>query len=86
MAVCHFHPERPGVGVCMRCRQVICAACCTRLDGINHCHACLKKLGSRSAEPKARGAAWPVVGVMLLGAGWLVLVGLSLLVRGLLVP
>jgi hypothetical protein len=31
----------------MRCRKVICAACCTRLAGVNHCHACLAAIAAR---------------------------------------
>ena len=34
----------------MRCRRVICAACSTRMDGINYCHACLAALGQRKAK------------------------------------
>ena len=59
MAVCHYHQDRPGIGICMRCRVVICAACSTRVDGVNHCHACLKALGQRT-EP-ARAAHFPPV-------------------------
>src|SRR5207245_3384833 len=51
MASCKYHPDRPGVGVCMRCRAVICNDCCTRLDGVNHCHACLKALGRPADSP-----------------------------------
>jgi hypothetical protein len=36
----------------MRCRRTICSACTTRLDGVNHCHQCLKELGRRSARPR----------------------------------
>jgi hypothetical protein len=54
VAACHFHRDRPGVGVCMRCRKVICAACCTRLAGVNHCHACLKVIAARRDETAGR--------------------------------
>ena len=57
MAVCHYHPDRPGIGICMRCRVVICPACSTRVDGINHCHACLKALGQR--DESRRSAEFP---------------------------
>jgi hypothetical protein len=53
MAVCHYHQDRPGIGICMRCRVVICTACSTRVDGVNHCHACLKALGQRAEKPGA---------------------------------
>jgi hypothetical protein len=44
MVSCDFHPDRACIGVCMRCRAFICSACCTRVDDVNHCHACLKDL------------------------------------------
>ncbi|MBI5543831.1 MAG: hypothetical protein HY901_08095 [Deltaproteobacteria bacterium] len=45
---CHYHPMRPGIGVCVECRQVVCAECTTQFEGINRCAACLSKLGRRS--------------------------------------
>ena len=74
MAACRYHPDRPGIGVCMRCRTVICAGCCTRVDGVNHCHACLRALG-RGAEP--RRSAPGQAAVSLLAAGLLALAGLA---------
>ncbi len=82
---CRYHPDRPGVGLCMRCRSVICAACCTRLDGINHCHACLKVLAVRPVKPPARVPAVATAGLVLAGAG-AALFGLLLLARGGLAP
>ena len=61
MRACHYHQDRPAVGICMRCRRAICAACTTRLDGVNHCHQCLKNLSRTTAEP--RGAAFSGVSV-----------------------
>jgi hypothetical protein len=86
LAVCHFHPDRGGIGVCMHCRKVICAACRTRVDGINHCHACLKVLGNRKEEPAARFDVWPLLSVVLLGVSGLVLVGICALLQGSLAP
>jgi hypothetical protein len=70
----------------MRCRAVICAVCCTRLDGINHCHACLKALGSRQAA--ASGSRWSsrLTAVVVLALGWLLVSGLLWLVQGQLAP
>jgi hypothetical protein len=86
MAACQFHRDRPGIGVCMRCRRVICAACCTKLDGVNHCHACLRALGQeRTPEKTGRMAAWMTAG-LLLGVSWLVLCGILWLVQGRLAP
>ena len=61
MRACHYHEDRPAVGICMRCRRAICAACTTRLDGVNHCHQCLKALSRATVEP--RGGAIPGVSV-----------------------
>jgi hypothetical protein len=41
---CRYHPERPGVGICVKCQTVICTECSTRLDGINHCAVCVARL------------------------------------------
>jgi hypothetical protein len=70
----------------MRCRKVICAACRTRVDGVNHCHACLKALGSRKEEAGPRFDPWPVLGLFFLGAGGLALFGLCWLFQGVLAP
>jgi hypothetical protein len=93
MAACYYHGDRPGVGLCMRCRRVICEACCTRVDGINHCHACLKALAGRAmpglAARNGRAAGpsvGPLVALMLFGLSALVLMGLGWLGQGLLAP
>jgi hypothetical protein len=70
----------------MRCRVVICAACCTRLNGINHCHACLKVLGKGRDEPRTVGGLWAVTAALALGAAGLVLFGLCWAVSGLMAP
>jgi hypothetical protein len=86
MAACKYHPGRPGVGVCMRCRAVVCAACTTRLEGVNHCHACLRQLAARGEEKStgafgryAAGAAW-------FALGWVPLWVLFYLLQGRLAP
>jgi hypothetical protein len=85
MTTCQYHNDRPGVGVCMRCRAVICAACCTRVDGINHCHACLKALAAKPVTARRRRPAAPLA-ALVLGLGWLALFGILLLVQGRLAP
>jgi hypothetical protein len=69
----------------MRCRVVICAACCTRVDGINHCHSCLKALGHRKAAPSGRGCG-TVAAIGLLGLTWLFFFGVFWLVQGAFAP
>lgn len=85
MALCHFHRDRPGIGVCMRCRRVICAACCTKVDGVNHCHACLKSLG-RHLPPAETARTPALAAALVLGGGWLVLFGVLFLLQGRLAP
>lgn len=43
---CQYHPDRNGIGVCVECRQVICAECTTQFDGVNRCSACLAALNN----------------------------------------
>jgi hypothetical protein len=83
MAACRYHPDRPAIGVCVRCRSVICAGCCTRVDGVNHCHACLKALGRRS-EPRhpADQAVATVVAAGLLGFACFLTFGVLWLIEG----
>jgi hypothetical protein len=84
MAVCHYHPDRTAIGVCMRCRRVICAACSTRMDGINHCHACLSALGNRQLVKTGSGSRANLI--VWLALGWLVLFGAFWLIQGRLAP
>jgi hypothetical protein len=70
----------------MRCRLAICTACCTRVNGINHCHACLKVLGSRRETTADGGSLWAVLAAMLLGVSGLVLFGLCWVVSGMMAP
>jgi hypothetical protein len=85
MRTCHFHKDRPGIGICMRCRVVICAACCTRVNGVNHCHACLKALGDQREE-KHGGKLGTLLAGLLLGLAWLLLFGMCWAVSGKLAP
>ena len=57
----------------MRCRRDICAACCTRLDGVNHCYRCLKELGGSSAEPRTKRNSGLAAALVVLTAGSLFL-------------
>jgi hypothetical protein len=78
---CRYHADRPAIGLCMRCRATICAACCTKLDGINHCHACLTVLAVRPVKPPDQVSPFWSVGFLLVGA-WAILYGLLLMAQG----
>jgi hypothetical protein len=84
MAVCHYHPDRTAIGVCMRCRRVICAACSTRVDGVNHCHACLGAIG-RHAPARAKGGSRALT-MLMIALAWLMLFGVFWLAQGWLAP
>ncbi len=84
MAACHYHPDTPGVGICMRCREVVCAACRTPLRGINHCHACLRALARPRPAPARVGSV--LLALLLAGLLWAALFGVFLLAQGRLAP
>jgi hypothetical protein len=86
MAVCKYHPGRPGVGVCMRCRAVVCASCTTRLEGVNHCHACLRQLATRGEEAASGAFGHYAAGVAWFALGWVPLLVLFYLLQGRLAP
>jgi len=86
MASCKYHPDRPGVGVCMRCRAVICNDCCTRLDGVNHCHACLKALGRPTEAGSSYRISESVASAFFLFIAWLLFVGVFWGIQGVLAP
>jgi hypothetical protein len=83
MAPCEYHPDRPGIGVCVRCRAVICSECCTRVDDINHCHACLKELAGR---PIRQAGSSTARAVLLLTLACLFFLGIFWAARGSLTP
>jgi hypothetical protein len=70
----------------MRCKRVICAACCTRLAGVNHCRGCLETLAARSEEPRRTVGFGTVAALLVLGCAWLVLFGVAWLLEGRLAP
>jgi hypothetical protein len=86
MAVCRYHPDRPGIGVCMRCRVVLCADCSTRVDGVNHCHSCLKALGRRPASRPTGAALGALAALVVLSTAWLFFAGFFWLLQGRLAP
>jgi hypothetical protein len=70
----------------MRCRVVVCAACCTRLGGINHCHACVAALARAPAQKTLPRALGSLAAAVLLATSGLVLFGLAWLFAGWLAP
>lgn len=57
---CLAHPERPGIGVCTRCRATLCEECATRVEGILRCRECL----AQHAAP-AVGRGWRSLSALL---------------------
>jgi hypothetical protein len=70
----------------MRCRRIICAGCCTRVEGVNHCHACLKALGRRTTQPAATSSAGVLMSLLVLGLAWLLFFGVLWFAQGRLSP
>ncbi len=85
MIACGYHPEAPGIGICMKCRTVICAACRTRINEVNYCPACLKRLGRPGADRSPGVGSLAAAGGLFVLA-WLVLFGLFWLIQGALAP
>lgn len=69
-AACRNHPEREAIGVCVTCRTRVCAECSTKVDGINHCVACLAALagGDRRSTRSTAGSRSPRAGAIAGGA------------------
>jgi hypothetical protein len=70
----------------MRCRAVVCAACSTRVEGINHCHVCMKKLGERPERPPGAMLPRALAMAVVLGLAWLALFGALWVVQGRMAP
>ena len=83
-APCTWHPDRPGVAVCVDCRRVVCPDCATVVDGLHCCVDCLPRRAEATSVPRpARPDAW-TAGATLATLGWWSLLtllcwGLSLL-------
>jgi len=81
---CYEHPDRPGLGICVECRRVICSECTTQFEGINRCARCLSARLAALRRLSAR-RDWSVGGVAqalaaaaaLYGALWSVAQALS---------
>ena len=65
----------------------ICAACSTRLDGVNHCHQLPEGTGRRAAEPRTTAApALATALVLLLVGSFCLFLECLFLVEGRLAP
>lgn len=53
-ATCHNHPERHAIGLCVECRRAVCGECVTKVDGVNHCSACLSLVARQDQEAQER--------------------------------
>jgi hypothetical protein len=71
---CHYHSDRPGLGVCVECRHVVCRECTTQFDGINRCAACLAARLEKSRRAKPR-SEWTFGNVFLALVGAVALFG-----------
>ena len=65
---CANHPDRDGVGVCVRCRSVICVECCTKIEGINYCTRCLQRAAQQQRRPESRPISAGGQGLIYAGA------------------
>jgi len=80
---CYQHPQRLGIGICVECRQVVCAECSTQFEGINRCARCLAKMAPKKSARSAfhewgalsvagaLGALGLLFGGAVLVAGWI---------------
>ena len=77
---CNDHPDRPGLGICVECRKVICSECTTQFEGINRCAQCLKARLEKLERLDLR-RDWSLSGVALallsLGLLFLAFLGIS---------
>ena len=68
---CQHHPEEAAVGICVRCQSPLCDACITKLDGINHCRACLLALEAGADALPFRALAEAAASEPRAGFAWL---------------
>src|SRR5438094_9812791 len=80
---CQNHPDREGIGVCVRCRRVICAECSTKIDRMNFCTGCLAAITAdpqrRAREGQKAVGAGRAAGIAALLAGYAALTGLFMI-------
>ena len=65
-AFCRNHPERQATGICVRCGAPICPECTTKLEGINHCSACLDRRAAAGRKVRSgESPFWAVAGAVV---------------------
>jgi hypothetical protein len=78
---CYQHPARLGIGICIECRQVVCAECSTQFEGINRCARCLSRMAPK-ASARSGYREWGVLSLIgALGSLGLLLGGALLLAQ-----
>ena len=82
---CHHHPQRLGIGICVECRQVVCAECSTQFEGINRCARCLARMAPRTA-PTRLHREWGFASLLGAAVALALLLGSALLLGKALTP
>jgi len=79
---CRNHPARGAIGICVICRAPVCADCTTKVDGINHCIACLaRRPQRRETVRRTRPGLLVAAGIPLsIGFFWLVFLAVATLI------
>jgi len=57
-APCTWHPDRPGVAVCVDCRRVVCPDCATVVDGLHCCVDCLERRAGDGRTDRRPAEGW----------------------------
>lgn len=67
--ICHWHPDRRAIGVCVMTGKAICAECSTRYEGVNYSKQGLAQLQAQRAAAASRRstAEWLLMTVGVLG-------------------
>ena len=82
-AACRNHPDREAIGICVECRTRVCSECVTKVDGINYCVTCLRRLAAHEQQTTDR-AERPTSEVLAAFAAFGFFVVLTLLAWGML--
>jgi hypothetical protein len=72
---CSYHPQTPGIGICIECRAVICAECTTQFEGINRCARCLAQK-TRAPSVLRSGNQFSVANLVLAALSFFLIFGI----------